>query len=387
MKHEEARHCLDEHEEDQLGEGNLRQVPRVSSFARIEAGRYTGRADISNGGLMTLRDRPDADEIRIANTATYWPVAPTDVVLAVPLAARLLLGATPVGRVVQAAAFGAYFGCVLQDWYARLGVRKIDFLPEFGADVYHLTPMPREAREEEVRLLTERLNDEFTPERVERRELAVEVDRHLTRYIASITGQQVQTSAEVRDFSIARLIFPFALGACDFLTGDVMLFRDVGVFEPHVIAHEFSHRKGYWKELEAQALAYLALTASGEPALVQSALCERLHRNLRAMVGDDRPAFRDRVAQLSLRPELRAPFLELERGSPAGLVDRPLEVVMRRLYDERMRLTGQNGLSDYDVGFTNFLYTFELSSTARQEPPAAGALRPRAVLSGTAGPG
>jgi hypothetical protein len=327
---------------------------------------------------MTLQDPSTADEVRISNAATYWPVAPTDVVLAVPLAARLLLGATPVGRAVQVAAFGAYLGCALQDWYARRGVRKIDFRAEFGADVHHLTPMPREVREDEIQLLTERLNDQFTAERIERRELAVEVDRHLTRYIAGITGQRVQTSAEVRDFSVARLIFPFALGACDFLSGDVTLFRDVGVFEPHVIAHEFSHRKGYWKELEAQALAYLALTASGEPVLVQSALCERLHRDLRALVGDDRRAFRERVASSSLRPELRAQFLELERGgSPAGPLDRQVEVVMRRLYDERMRLTGQNGLSDYDVGFTNFLYTFELSATARQEPPADGALRPR----------
>jgi hypothetical protein len=326
---------------------------------------------------MTLQDPGTADEIRISNAATYWPVAPTDVVLAVPLAARLLLGATPVGRAVQLAALGAYLGCALQDWYARLGVRKIDFRLEFGADVHHLTPMPREIREDEVRRLTERLNDEFTAERIQRRELAVEVDRHLTRYIAGITGQRVQTSAEVREFSVARLIFPFALGACDFLSGDVTLFRDVGVFEPHVIAHEFSHRKGYWKELEAQALAYLALTSSGEAVLVQSALCERLHRDLRALVGDDRPAFRDRVADSSLRPELQAQFLELERGYPTGPVDRQLEVVMRRLYDERMRLTGQNGVSDYDVGFTNFLYTFELSATARHEPPAAGALRPR----------
>jgi hypothetical protein len=326
---------------------------------------------------MTPQNSDTADEIRIANAATYWPVAPTDVVLAVPLAARLLLGATPLGRVVQVAAFGAYFGCALQDWYARLGVRKIDFHEEFGADVHDLTPMPGETREDEVRLLTERLNDQFTPERVERRELAVEVDRHLTHYIAGITGQRVQTSAEVREFSVARLIFPFALGACDFLSGDVTLFRDVGVFEPHVIAHEFSHRKGYWKELEAQALAYLALTASGEPVLVQSALCERLHRDLRALLGDDRAAFRERVRRSNLRPELRTQFLDLERGSPAGEIDRQLERVMRRLYDERMRLTGQNGLSDYDVGFTNFLYTFELSSVARQQPPAAGALRDR----------
>jgi hypothetical protein len=243
--------------------------------------------------------------------------------------------------------------------------------------VRHLTPMPREIRENEIQLLIERLNDEFTAERIPRRELAVEVDRQLTHYIAGITGQRVQTSAEVRDFSVARLIFPFALGACDFLSGDVTLFRDVGVFEPHVIAHEFSHRKGYWKELEAQALAYLALTASGESALVQSALCERLHRDLRALLGNDRPAFRSRVADSSLRPELQAQFLGLDRGPSAGPVDRQIEVVMRQLYDERMRLTGQNGLSDYDVGFTNFLYTFELSSAARREPPAAGALRGR----------
>jgi hypothetical protein len=326
---------------------------------------------------MTRESPEAAEEIRIANTATYWPVAPTDVVLAVPVVARILLGATPVGRAVQIATFGAYLGCALQDWYARLGVRKIDFLPEFGADVHHLTTMPREVREGEVRLLAERLNDEFTAERVGRRELAVEVDRHLTLYIAGITGQRVATSTEVRDFALARLIFPFALGACDFLSGDVMLFRDVGVFEPHVIAHEFSHRKGYWKELEAQVLAYLALTASGEPMLVQSALCERLHRDLRALVGEDRPAFRDRVAQSGLRPELQAQFLELAPKSSARSVEGQLDGVMRRLYDERMRLTGQNGLSDYDVGFTNFLYTFEMSTAARQEPPAAGALRPR----------
>ena len=305
------------------------------------------------------------------------PIAPSDVVLAVPIAARILLGATPIGRAVQFAAFAAYAGSALQDWFDRLGVQKIDFLSEFGADVHHLTPMPSEIREDEIRLLTERLNDEFTAERIQRRELAVAVDRHLTRYIAGITGQRVETSAEVRDFSVARLIFPFALGACDVLTGDVAIFRDVGVLEPHVIAHEFSHRKGYWKELEAQALAYLTLTASGEPVLVQSALCERLHRDLRALVGDDRAAFRERVTQSKLRPELRNQFLDLDRGSPPEGVNREIESVMRKLYDERMRLTGQNGLSDYDVGFTNFLYTFELSPTARQGPPAAGALRDR----------
>jgi hypothetical protein len=316
----------------------------------------------------------ERDEVRIANAATYWPIAPTDVVLAVPLAARLLLGATPIGRAVQVAAYGAYAASALQDWVARRGVRKIDFHREFGADVRRLTAMPREAREQEVELLIRRLNDEFTPERLPRRELAIEVDRHLTDYIASVTGQRVETSAEVRSFSVAALLFPFALGACDFVSGDVAIFRDVGTFEPHIIAHEFCHRKGYWKELEAQALAYLALTSSAEPMLVQSALCERLHRHWRSLVGQDRAAFRNRVEQSDLRPELRAQFLDLERAGGLTTATRQVNEVMRRLYDERMRLTGQNGLSDYDVGFTNFLYTFEHSATARQTPPAAGVI-------------
>jgi hypothetical protein len=39
---------------------------------------------------------------------------------------------------------------------------------------------------------------------------------------------------------------------------------------------------------------------------------------------------------------------------------------MKVLYDERMKMTGQNGLSDYDVGFTNFLHTYAKSPRARQ---------------------
>jgi uncharacterized protein DUF3810 len=309
------------------------------------------------------------EEIRISNTATYWPVAPIDVVVGVPLVARLLLGATPVGRVVQAAAVGAYLGSAIRDWRDRKGIRQIDFRREFGADVDHLLPMPREARQAEVRTLAERLDDEFTPDRIPRHELAVEIDRHLTAYVAGITGQQVYTSAEVRSFSLAALVFPFALGACDILSGDVAIFKDTGPLEPHVIAHEFSHRKGYWKELHAQALAYLSLVESAQPVLRQSALLERLHRQLRVLSANDVAAFNGLVSASHLRLELQTSLLALR--PPSGGVGRRAEAALRRLYDTRMRLTGQNGLSDYDLGFTNFLYTFETSATARQSPPSA----------------
>ncbi|HVQ75697.1 MAG TPA: DUF3810 family protein [Candidatus Binatia bacterium] len=309
--------------------------------------------------------RPRA-EVRIANRATYWPVAPLDLVLGAPLVVRLLLGASPVARVVQAAALGAYLASAARDWRDRRAIRRIDFRREFGADLDRLVPMPRDVREAEVRALAGRLNDEFTERRRLRRELAVEVDRHLTSYVAGITGQHVWTSVEVRDFTLARLAMPSALGMCDVLSGDIAIFQDTGPFEPHILAHELCHRKGYWKELHAQVLAYLALTASADPELEQSARLERVYRSLRVLSGGDQAAFERLVGQLRLRPELRDRLLGPRR--PSGAVARGVDTAVRRLYDARMRLTGQNGISDYDLGFTNFLYTFETSATARQRP-------------------
>lgn len=310
------------------------------------------------------------EEIRIPNQATYSPVSLTDVIVAAPLVSRLLLGATLPGRVLQLAALGAYAGSAIQDWARRQGVRKIDFLREFGADVRNFEPMPEEARRQEVRVLVERVNDGYVPGRMRRNELARLVDWHLTEYIARITGQRVRTSTEVRSFMLMQVLFPFAVGACDVLSGDIALFRDTGVFEPHVIAHEFCHRKGYLKELEAQALAYLALTSSGDPLLVQSALCERLHRDLRVLSGGDPERFRVLVERSGLRAELARQFLAF-RPEPGPLMG-PVASLMRSAYDARMRLTGQNGISDYDLGFTSFLYTFERSTRARQAPPVAG---------------
>jgi hypothetical protein len=87
------------------------------------------------------------------------------------------------------------------------------------------------------------------------------------------------------------------------------------------------------------------------------------------LAGEQRGTF-DRLAiGATLRPELRKTLGDLR--PPANAVGRQLEAGMRQLYDTRMRMTGRAGISDYDLGFTNFLYTFEISTTARQTPPAA----------------
>jgi hypothetical protein len=229
--------------------------------------------------------------------------------------------------------------------------------------------MPLEARWDEVGQLAARLNEGYAGEHPERAKLARSVNHHLTEYIASVTGQRVHTSSEVRDFTLAKLVFPFALGVCDVISGDVALFRDSGVLEAHVLGHELVHRKGYWKELHAQALSYLALMASGDPVLVQAALAERLHRQLKVIAGDDGDAYHREVEELGLRDELAR---ELHALRPeAGPYEDTVGRVMKRVYDERLKLTGQNGISDYDVGFTNFLWTFARSARARQPRESA----------------
>lgn len=309
------------------------------------------------------------ETIRIPNLATESPIALSDVIVAAPLASRLLLGVSPVGRILQTAAIGWYAGSALVDWVERRGVRKIDFMTEFGADVEHLEEMSSAERESEATALAGKLHDGLTMEKRPREKVAREVDRHLTAYIASLTGQRVETSTNVRGFGLASLMMPFAVGACDILTGDVAIYRDMGYLEPHLIAHEFVHRKGYWKELHAQALAYLSLAGSGDPLLVQSARLERLHRQLKVLSAEGPEdsmgeRYQASVSELDLPEEL---FKALEKLKPADAgVQSGWSRAMRTVYDERMKLTGQNGISDYDEGFTNFLYTFERSRSARQ---------------------
>lgn len=315
------------------------------------------------------------ETIRIPNSATYSPIALADLVFAAPIASRLLIGATLPGRLIQAAALGAYAGSALGDWASRRGVKKIDFLRTFGSDVRHMDEMPESRRLDDVARYSEALmavedpdgvdagdredapdRDDAPRSRRTRAELAVDVNERLTSYLAGVTGQRVETSSSVREMTLARLIMPFASGSCDILSGDVAVFRDTGVFEPHILAHEFCHRKGYLKELEAQALAYLALAGSRDGRLRRAALAERVYRNLRVLDGDDP----DRYAELLDSTPLEGSVLEdFRRLRPPEGKGGALARAMREVYDARMKLTGQNGLSDYDRGFTNFLYTYE----------------------------
>ncbi len=297
------------------------------------------------------------ERLRIPNLATYLPIAPSDLLMTAPIAARLLFGLSPVGRAVQVAAVGVYAGSAALDWAVRGDAKRVDFEKTFRLDPLSPPEATKEGRRADVDRLVEMLNGPYQPMRIPRKELAKEVDRHLTEFLAEITGQRLETSARVRSFMLAQIVFPFALGAADPLTGDVAIFKSTGVFEPHVIAHEFCHRKGYLKEVEAQVLAYLALAGSGDAVLEQSAFCERLDRQLWVLSDRDADKYNEILGEIGLREELRAAF-EL-RHPTEQMFSRIVGPVMKNAYEARMKLTGQNGLSDYDEGFTNFLLAIE----------------------------
>jgi hypothetical protein len=166
----------------------------------------------------------------------------------------------------------------------------------------------------------------------------------------------VETSSSVRELTLASLLLPHAVGSCDILSGDIAVFQKTGVFEAHILAHEFCHRKGYFKELEAQALAYLALVSSQDPRLRQAALAERVYRNFRVLDGGDPDRYEALLDDSPLEGTLLEDFRRLRPGADRGGW---FGKTMRDLYDSRMKLTGQNGLSDYDKGFTDFLFTYE----------------------------
>jgi hypothetical protein len=98
--------------------------------------------------------------------------------------------------------------------------------------------------------------------------------------------------------------------------------------------------------------------------MVQSALSERLHRQLKVLAPESRSAYMALVDGLGLREELAKEMHALKPD--VGAYEGAVGAVMKRVYEERLKLTGQNGISDYDVGFTNLLWTFSRSSTARQ---------------------
>jgi hypothetical protein len=88
---------------------------------------------------------------------------------------------------------------------------------------------------------------------------------------------------------------------------------------------------------------------------VQAALAERMNRNLRVLADGGLDHYHRLVDESRLRKELAKDFHAI-RPEPTAY-ERAVWTVMKPMMEERLRMTGQNGLSDYDTGFTYFLHS------------------------------
>ena len=114
------------------------------------------------------------------------------------------------------------------------------------------------------------------------------MNEQLTAYIASITGQRVETSDGSTERGAREDPFPFR--AWVLATSSPATSRSSGTpaSSSRISSHTSSAiEKATYKELQAQAIAYLALSSSDDPVLVQAARSERLHRDLRVLADGD----------------------------------------------------------------------------------------------------
>jgi len=251
-------------------------------------------------------------------------------------------------------------------YHRALNSPTVDYLSHYGVDMNSYTHMPMEHRISEIDLLTEIVNDEFRPVNYGRKELAKTVNDALTDYIAGLTGVRVETSSRTRKHGTIRLVLSsLAGGWTNTLNGEVYIFGG-GVLEPHFIAHEFAHRKKYFPELEAQIIAYFSLINSGNSVLIQAANCERLGRNMQVFAGESKRKTYQVIEESKLRAELKNNFTRLYSAKHINPIKKRILIpVLKEIVELRMRLTGQKGVTDYSKGFTDFLYSAELSAQTR----------------------
>lgn len=237
------------------------------------------------------------------------------------------------------------------------GIKQLDLKSKFGCNKSNLPEMQLEARVKEMELLVEKLNDEFIKDTRTIDEMSGKINNLLTEQISKYTQQRVYTSDKVRTSTIMRVFAPRALGAYLFIGQEVYLLRNYGIFNPHIVAHELSHRKGYRKELDAQILAYITLNNSDDLYFRQSANAERLVRQINVCKNfPETEKDVERVYSL-LRTEFKNAYDKLKK---CGIIE---NLWGKALYPPRwayMKLTKQDK-TDYSRAFTNFLYAAKIN--------------------------
>jgi hypothetical protein len=206
----------------------------------------------------------------------------------------------------------------------------------------------------DARRLINAINEEYCETDCSLDELNNQVGEAIERYLFKRTGENIGFSHKIKQGS--KIIYDYLgiIGITNIIDRDITLFKVNKHFSPFVSAHEFCHRIGYFRELDANVIAYQALIESGNPVLRQSARLMRLDYTLDLLMKDSEDTKSDIARKYGLREEFYQD-LEFYDDNRTGLAKIGYKTFISA-YGLMMKLTNQNGIAGYSLGFINYLH-------------------------------
>ncbi|MCM2325162.1 MAG: DUF3810 family protein [Candidatus Woesearchaeota archaeon] len=206
----------------------------------------------------------------------------------------------------------------------------------------------------DVKKLIRAINEEYSETDLSLDELNDQVGDAIERYLFKRTGEKIGFSHKIKQGNQIFYDYLGIIGLTNIIDRDITLFKVNKHFSPFVSAHEFCHRIGYFRELDANAIAYQALIESGNPVLRQSARLMRLDYTLDLLLHDSKDSKIDTARRFGLKKEL-CPDMEFYDDNRTGLAKLGYKSFISA-YGLMMKLTKQNGIGGYSLGFINYLH-------------------------------
>jgi hypothetical protein len=229
---------------------------------------------------------------------------------------------------------------------AKDKVSKVDVFKEYNLEKGHINRISRTELDREIRLLEERLNDNYVNPDFNDYEISVLINKILNDYLSKYTKQIVKVPI---GFKRKESKDNITGGTCSRYFGDITIYEKSNLFIPQFLAHETLHKMGYMNEFDAQILSYLSMMDSNDEQLIQSALSTQLGWSYIKKEDISCDDINKIIENSTLRPELKNEFTSFKFEKTTDDIKKYKEI---KAYLESR---GQE-IDDYHINVVDFLY-------------------------------
>lgn len=236
---------------------------------------------------------------------------------------------------------------------------KLEISEKLGVKRKEVNEKTRKKKIDELCLM---IKDDHTEKSYGIKEEAEIAGKTLDKLVYKIEGVKIKTSNVVKKSYLAKYMMPHALGGCNLISKDIDIFQQMPYISPSIVAHELCHRKGYFKENDAEVLAHLAGFMTDDPVFIQSSRISRLRREWQSLKLQ-KEEFNDYLSSLKLPVKMKSKLIKQEiqknngDGNPLAKSFANIQLTMYKIL---MRILGQKeGLERYTRIFTEDLHALE----------------------------